>query len=140
MSSALAMSAALAMSSAPALAQPSPDKLLERLMEADAGHDGVVTRAEFRAWRAGQFGRFDRNGDGYIGRDDLPPFLASRWDGDRMVEMRNRFDTDHDGRISRKEFVDGPMIAYDMADADHDGRVTKAEAEAAMARFEATRK
>lgn len=48
---------------AAAAAQPSPDKLLSRLDEADANGDGAVTRAELESHRAAQFERLDRNKD-----------------------------------------------------------------------------
>ena len=33
-----------------------------------------------------------------------------------LDELIDRFDTDHDGRISRAEFVDGSTSAFDLAD------------------------
>lgn len=110
-------------------------QLLDQLREADANHDGVVTRAEFGAWRAGQWQRMDRNGDGYFTSDDLPTFVRDRWNSDRLVQLREDFDRNHDGRISRAEFVNGPMPGFDFADTDHDGKVTPAEVEAARTRI-----
>jgi Ca2+-binding EF-hand superfamily protein len=48
-----------------------------RLMEADANHDGLVSRAEFHLWRQSQFLRIDRNGDGFLSREDVPALLSA---------------------------------------------------------------
>lgn len=39
----------------------------------DANRDGVVTRAEYDAFHGARFTRLDRNGDGRITPDELPP-------------------------------------------------------------------
>lgn len=109
--------------------------LVDQLRQADTNHDGAVTRAEFAAWRAGQWQRMDRNGDGYFSREDLPAPLRDRWDSSRLAKLRDDFDRNHDGRISRDEFVNGPTPGFDMADANHDGVVTEAELQAAEARL-----
>lgn len=104
-----------------------------RLMEADANNDGMVSRAEFLAWRKDQFARIDRNGDGYVTADDVPAMLAGRM-GPRVAMLVQAFDTDHDGRVSAHEFIDGPTPGFDLADANHDGMVTRAEVAAVRAR------
>lgn len=111
-------------------------RLIEQLHAADANHDGVVTRAEYAAWRTAQWQRMDRNGDGFFTRDDLPAMLRDRWDSQRIAKLREDFDRNHDGRISRAEFVNGPMPGFDLADTNHDGVVTGAEVEAAKAKLE----
>jgi Ca2+-binding EF-hand superfamily protein len=98
----------------------------ELFASADANGDGVVTRAEFLAARATAFSKYDRNGDGFIDDDDVPRRLRSRV-GERMDNLINRFDSNHDGRISRAEFVDGPTLLFDRADANHDGQLSKDE-------------
>ncbi|MCJ2188334.1 EF-hand domain-containing protein [Novosphingobium beihaiensis] len=121
----------------PAIAQAATaeaaSKAIESLRAADTDHDGAVTRAELTAYRDGQWPRFDRNSDGYFSQDDLPGLLRGRWNGDKLTKLRDTYDSDRDGRISRREFTTGPAPAFDKADADHDGRVTEAELKTALA-------
>lgn len=130
--------AALAM---PAFAQPPADRaaMLERMMEADANHDGQVTRAELIAWRAANFTRFDRNGDGVLSDADMPRFARMTALGDQFDAMKAQFDVNHDGRVTRDEFVNGPTILFDFADANKDAVLTKAEVQAAAQRQRAGR-
>ncbi|WP_067738935.1 EF-hand domain-containing protein [Novosphingobium naphthalenivorans] len=125
----------------PAAAQAAPptkrtfdgSQAIERMEAADTNHDGTVTRTELVTYRNGEWQRLDRNGDGYFSADDLPRFLRDRWNGDKLKQMRDTYDRNRDGRISRAEFTSGPTPAFDMADANHDNRVTQAELKAALA-------
>lgn len=105
----------------------------EQLKAADRNNDGQVSRPELVSYRTTQWTRFDRNGDGYFSRDDLPGFVQDRWDGEKLVQLRRAYDRDHDGRISRAEFVSGPTPAFDAADTNHDGLVSEAELRAMSA-------
>lgn len=99
---------------------------------ADANSDGIVTRAEFLAARATNFSKYDRNGDGFIDAHDVPRRMRARGNAaERVDALIDRFDTNHDGRISRAEFVDGPTNAFDLADRNHDGQLSKEEVDAA---------
>lgn len=135
--SALAMLAMMpaAVQAAPS-GRPSRDfggeEALERIRAADANKDGVITRPELLKHRTAEWPRLDRNGDSYFSKEDLPGFARSRWDSGRLATMRQTYDTNRDGRISRAEFSSGPTPAYDMADANRDGRVTEAEIKAAI--------
>jgi Ca2+-binding EF-hand superfamily protein len=53
--------------------------------------------------------------------------------------MLDRFDTNHDGRVSEAEFVQGSLALFDAADANHDGVLTRQEAAAMQARMKALR-
>lgn len=109
------------------------EEALDRIRAADTNKDGVITRPELLQHRAAEWPRLDRNGDGYFSKDDLPGFARDRWNSGRLATMRQTYDTNRDGRISRTEFSSGPTPAYDMADANRDGRVTEAEIKAAIA-------
>lgn len=127
----------------PALAQGASgasSAMIERLRAADTNHDGVVERAEFIAYRAGNFSRLDRNGNGILEEKDIPSFLRGRGGPLDFAALKSQFDANHDGVISRQEFVNGPTSIFDLADANHDGRVTLAELDAAVTRARATRK
>src|SRR5512139_3969823 len=77
----------------------------EIFASADANGDGVVTRAEFLETRAAAFSKYDRNGDGFIDGDDIPQRLRARRNANgRLDGLVERFDTNHDRRISRAEF------------------------------------
>lgn len=106
---------------------------IERMRAADANHDGAVTRAELVTYRNAEWKRFDRNSDGYFSVDDLPGLLRDRWNGGKLAQMRETYDRNHDGKISRDEFTSGPTPAFDMADTNNDGRVTEAELKTALA-------
>ena len=100
----------------------------ELFASADTNGDGVVTRAEFLTARVAAFSKYDRNGDGFIDEEDVPERLRTRQKvSDRLNGLIDRFDTDHDRRVSRAEFVDGPTLMFDRADANHDGQLSKAE-------------
>jgi hypothetical protein len=109
--------------------KPDPGQILQN---ADENGDGVVTRAEFADARNKMFSRLDRNGDGFLSKEDAPHgLLAQRGGaGNGMAEMMTLFDKDGDGRISRDEFVNGPALSFDRADSNHDGTIDAGELKA----------
>jgi Ca2+-binding EF-hand superfamily protein len=117
-----------------AAAPMSSERADEQFRAADANGDGVVTRAEFQAHRAGQWPRFDHDGDGWFSRDDLPRFAQGRWDGERLTTLRRQFDRNGDGRIARAEYLSGPTTVFDAADTNRDDAVSQAEVRALAAR------
>jgi Ca2+-binding EF-hand superfamily protein len=106
---------------------------VQLLQDADANHDGKITKAELTQARDHLFSRLDRNGDGYLTQDDFQRRLLSRGAGaggdgsDRYAGMVAVLDKDGDGRISRTEFVNGPAKLFDRADTNHDGTVDGTE-------------
>ncbi len=107
--------------------------IIERIRHADVNKDGVITRSELLAHRQTEWPKLDRNDDGFFTRYDLPGFVRDRWDSGRLANMRQTYDADRDGRISRTEFTSGPTLAFDLVDANADGRVNEAEIKAALA-------
>jgi len=115
-------------------------KAVERLRAADANGDGALTKAEFATYRAQQFQRLDRDGDGYLTDADtqqLKRFASRMPSGMEPGQMIARFDADGDGKVSEAEFANGPTPAFDAVDANGDGVATKAEFEAAAAKAKA---
>jgi Ca2+-binding EF-hand superfamily protein len=75
----------------------------QRLLVCDANKDGAITRQEYlncrrrvaERWMQRIFAKYDKNGDGFIGREE------------RVAALRgffNSLDANRDGRVSREEF------------------------------------
>lgn len=98
------------------------------LDKADSNHDGYITRDEFKASRAAQFARLDRNDDGVVSLSEFPRLAkSSRPKAQKLKAVISHADRDGDGRVTRAEFVDGPAPLFDRADRDHDGRLSRDE-------------
>jgi uncharacterized protein (DUF2141 family) len=124
----LGAAAILLFSGSLAWAQVREGALLEN---ADADHDGKVTRQEYSAARAGQFAKLDSNGDGVVD-DTEGGGRAKRPRGERAAAaMRARLDTNGDGKLSKEEFVTAPTPMFDQFDADHDDALDARELAAA---------
>lgn len=76
----------------------------QSLLRCDLDKDGAITKAEYldcrrriaERWMQRIFAKYDRNGDGFIGRDE------------RVASLRDffgRLDADGDGKITRGEFA-----------------------------------
>lgn len=113
---ALAGSAALAQQAAPGATA------LDRW---DSNHDGRVTLAEVRAGRARLFDGYDRNGDGFLGANELgqgAPLGGARRNA--QGALRPWLDRNGDGVVSRREFVDGAAAWMQRMDNDGNGVLT----------------
>ena len=121
---------ALALLASPALAQTAaqfPDRPIARgeviavvkrqFAAMDTNHDGVVTRAEFDAFRAHQ--------------RPAPPsgVVAIAHIGGNWFD---RADANGDGRVTLDEALARPLHLFDLADVNHDGVVSVTERDVAM--------
>ncbi|SDC98472.1 EF hand [Sphingomonas sp. YR710] len=96
--------------------------------QADANHDGMITRAEFIAARLARFAEMDRNHDGVVSKDDFSRLAKFRPEAaDRLDMLIAQADADHDGRMTRAEIAAAPTPIFDRADSNHDGVIDKSE-------------
>ncbi|HEX7011781.1 MAG TPA: EF-hand domain-containing protein [Steroidobacteraceae bacterium] len=121
----IAAFALLATLSAPALAGPTHD----RLEQADANKDGMITRDELDMHRAERFAKLDKNADGYLDASDRQGRRRRGRHGSHFESL----DTDGDGKISKDEFMKAPTPLFDKFDADKSGVLDAQEIEAAKA-------
>lgn len=98
-----------------------PDSVAQRLEMADLNKDGMITRQEFLSSRSQSFSQIDRNHNGYLSADDLPAIARQSERGRAFMEMMTTMDRNHDGRVSRSEFVNGPTPVFDNADTSGNG-------------------
>lgn len=136
-----------------AQAQSRAEAMFERM---DVNHDGKLDQADRTAHETEMFDRMDTNHDGSISREEFmaahqrgamggpPEGAMGKRDGghhgmrgpdrDHMGGMMlGMADTNHDGVVTKDEFVAAALKHFDMMDANHDGTVTPAERKAAMA-------
>lgn len=98
-------------------------RLLER---ADRNDDSALDAAEAHAAAERRFARLDRNGDGVLELGERARPAARRTPPGRDVQRGQRLqalDTDHDGRVSRAEFLAAADARFAAADSNHDGRL-----------------
>ncbi|WP_200844705.1 MULTISPECIES: EF-hand domain-containing protein [unclassified Novosphingobium] len=120
----------------------------------DTNKDGSISKAEFMADRGpegrgrgpgmdgpppppGEMGKDGPGKDGprgegrgHHGKRGGHGFGGGRMGGGMMAMARDA-DTNHDGAISKDEFMAAAMKRFDAADTNHDGKVTKEEKQAA---------
>lgn len=100
--------------------------------EADANHDGTVTKDELAAFQKAEIARMDANGDGFVTADEMKAFILARM-ADRAAAMADKRigadDKDGDGKLSLAELQgdDRMQRMFARLDADGDGNLTQAE-------------
>ncbi len=133
------LAALVLVATATAATAQTDSRLLERLRAADSNGDSAISRAELIAYRATNFTRIDRNGDGALTDDDIPFFMRGRGGPVDIASLKAQFDRNRDGRVSRDEFVNGPTLMFDLADTNRDGILTRAELDTAISRAKSAR-
>lgn len=112
------------------------------LRGADKDGDGAVSFREFSALerianlpeekRKALFARLDKDGDGFIRRDELPK--PPPGNGDRPPLALRQLDTNGDGAVDYEEFLEAPFVKrmpeerrrpfFDRLDRNGDGKVS----------------
>ncbi len=107
-------------------------RMLERF---DADRDGALSAVEIQTMRGTLFDRFDGNGDGVLDAQEQKS-LSARFKRAASAgkELLNA-DTDHDGRLTREEYLQSPRPLMEQADTNHDGHLTREEMIAAREQF-----
>lgn len=113
----------------------------EHLFHADSNNDGAVTRAEFDQARGAMFTRIDADHDGQLERGEHHRGRgegAGHHMGGASRHM-SEADANHDGAISRDEFLARPLEMFARLDANNDGSISAQEQTAARAHHEEMR-
>lgn len=97
----------------------------------DLNGDGEIAWSEIVEQRTKAFSRLDRNRDGYVDQLDRPRFGFGRRFDEAFNQLKARYDSNSDQRISRTELIDGQEPMFEMGDINHDG-VLSAEEIAAL--------
>ena len=119
----LALCAAIAPASAQNASEDDPVVASAHLWDAD--HNGVYTCDEWKQYAARIFNLADRNRDGYV---DAAEFKTIQQATPMFKEADLAyFDENHDGRLSREEFVNKPNPLFARYDRNGDCRVTPEE-------------
>lgn len=94
----------------------------------DANNDGVVTSAEWDAYRSGSYGFWDTNRDGRISRAEFQNcyqgggfYRQAYYNRDYWRNYYDAFDTNRDGYLSNDEYWSSS--AYARADRNRNGRI-----------------
>jgi Ca2+-binding EF-hand superfamily protein len=105
---------------------------------ADTNGDHAISRDEFVSTRTEQFGKRDRNDDGFVDSKDLGERASARLRvSQAMSGIVKQFDVDHDGKLNKDEFVAGGLKVFERVDADHSGSLDPKELETAKAAVKA---
>jgi Ca2+-binding EF-hand superfamily protein len=101
-----------------AWAQSDKAQVHEMLSRADSNGDGQLTRKELEKYRSKTLERLDRTKDGVVNSKDRPPRPFNKRFDEAFSRIVEEFDANNDGKVTRKEFVQGPTTGFDAADLD----------------------
>ena len=95
----------------PATAQGAPRTPREYLQRMDTDGDGRVSRAEYIAYMLRGFDRLDKDGNGVLEGDELPPGARRVTRAEYEASLAAAFerqDTNHDGFLDARELAAPP--------------------------------
>lgn len=114
-------------------ASPKPSKMttdysgkgntaLKRLKRLDADKNGAISKAEYLTPRSAEFKALDSNHDNAVDPAEIGTSLLepAQFRTKRFVK---RIDANHDGKISREEFEQGPRAHFAGRDLNSDGKI-----------------
>ena len=93
----------------------------------DKNGDGKVSRDEFPAEHLDKFDRLDKNGDGAITADEAPQARGGKPGAAGPGGIIGRLDKNGDGKVSKEEFPQDKIQAFDRFDKNGDGAITADE-------------
>ncbi len=110
----------------------------ELMHKMDTNHDGMVSREEWLAFQEKVFAMLDHDKTGMLSarefvdahNPEMISFATGGYARGLMTDaMLKKIDTDGDGSISRKEYIDYQMAVFDMLDTSkqHKGMLSPAE-------------
>ncbi|MFC1806182.1 hypothetical protein ACFL09_04290 [Planctomycetota bacterium] len=93
----------------------------------DKDGDGKISRDEFPAEHLDKFDRMDRNKDGFIDADESPKPRGGKPGAGGRADLMGKLDKDGDGKVTREEFPQAKIQAFDRFDKNGDGVITADE-------------
>jgi Ca2+-binding EF-hand superfamily protein len=108
-----------------ASASPTDKEFVVAASTWDLDHDGNITCDEWKRYAAGLFKDADANHDGALSRAEFAAMARV----DRLFETVGfaYFDADRDGRVTLSELVDKPNPAFALLDKDNDCVISQGE-------------
>ena len=94
----------------------------KRLKRLDADRNGAVSKAEYLSPRIAEFTALDTNHDNAVDPAEIGAELTEPSEF-RTKRYMKRVDANHDGKITREEFEQGPRTQFAGRDINSDGKI-----------------
>jgi EF-hand domain pair/EF hand len=124
------------------ISPPRQDRMSRLLKAVDKDHNGTISPDEAKQYAAARFDRYDTNRDGKL---TLQEFQAASRAGtsdrqrqERGMQIREKMframDKDHNGTVTKDEYLAEAEARFQKADADHNGALSLEELRSAAGR------